>query len=180
MSYIKQKYLNEVKKAMVEKYKYSTGMQVPKLEKIVINRGLGEALTNSNAIEQTTAEMISLTGQKPIMIKAKKAISNFKIREGNIIGCKVTLRSDRMYDFMTKLINIALPKIKDFRGINFSSFDGRGNYTLGIKEGTIFPEVAYEKIDKIRGYDITIVTTAETDEEAYDLLAFLGMPFRKK
>ncbi len=180
MSYIKEKYNKEIKRTMIAKYKYKNMMQVPKVLKVVINRGLGEALTNAGVIEQTVNEMQRLTGQKPVLMKAKKSISNFKVRQGNIIGCKVTLRSDKMYDFLTKFINIGLPKIKDFRGVNNNSFDGRGNYTIGIREGIIFPEVVYDRVDRIRGYDITIVTSAKTDEEAYELLIKIGMPFRKK
>ncbi|MCP4049555.1 MAG: 50S ribosomal protein L5 [bacterium] len=180
MSLVKEQYKNKIIKLMQEKYNYANVMQVPKLVKIVLNRGLGESSTNSKVIEITVDELKKITGQTPVLTKAKKAISNFKIREGQVIGCKVTLRSDNMYDFFTKLINMVLPKIRDFRGVPVNSFDGRGNYTFGIKESFLFPEVNADNVDKIRGYDITIVTSAHTDAEAYDLLSFCGMPFRKK
>ena len=161
-----------------DKYNYSSVMAVPKLEKIVINRGLGEATTNQKVIELTVNQMVAITGQIPVLCRSKKAISNFKIRKDQIIGCKVTLRGQKMYDFLTRFINIALPKIRDFRGVPKSSFDGRGNYTLGITESGIFTEFNAD-IDKDRGFDITFVTTAKTDQEAYDLLDQLCMPFRK-
>ncbi len=176
---LKTKYQDDIVKALMEKYKYSSIMEVPKLEKIVINRGLGEAVGNSKLVEYTADQFKAITGQKPILTKAKKAISNFKIREDQIIGCKVTLRSKKMYDFLTKLLNVAIPKIRDFRGVSRTAFDGRGNYTLGLKEDIIFPEIKYDTIDRSRGFDITFVTTAKTNEEAYELLALLGMPFRK-
>lgn len=176
---LKEKYKQEVVKALQEKYNFKTPMQIPAIEKIVINRGLGEAVSNSKVVEYTAEQLQLLTGQKPVLTRAKKSISNFKIREGQVIGCKVTLRSEKMYDFLTKLLKISLPKIRDFRGTPKNSFDGRGNYTLGIKDDTIFPEVVFDKVDKTRGFDITIVTTTNSDSEAYDLLNMLGMPFRK-
>ena len=180
MSYLKNKYKKEIIPVLQQKYGYKNVMQVPKVVKIVLNRGFGEAMSNAQAIEQTVEEFKLVTGQKPLLTKAKKAISNFKIRKDQVIGCKTTLRSDRMYDFLTKFINIVLPKIRDFRGVSGNSFDGRGSYTLGIKESIIFPEVVFDKIDKARGFDITIVTNAKSDKEAYDLLELMGMPFRKK
>ncbi|MFC1771303.1 50S ribosomal protein L5 [Candidatus Margulisiibacteriota bacterium] len=171
---------NKIKQEMVSKYKYKTIMMAPTIQKVVINRGLGEAMTNSKALEVSLMELERITGQKPIVTRAKKAISNFKIKEKYPIGCAVTLRSKKMKDFLVKLINLALPKIRDFRGVPINSFDGRGNYTLGIKESLIFPEINYDQIDKIRGFDITIVTSAKTDDEARDLLILYGMPFRKK
>jgi large subunit ribosomal protein L5 len=180
MTNLKKIDIEKINNAMIKKFNYPSIMMVPKIEKIVINRGLGEAVTNSKAIDVTVEELVKITGQKPVITKAKKSISNFKIREEQAIGCKVTLRSKKARDFITKLINLALPKIRDFRGVPNKSFDGRGNYTLGIKESLIFPEIAYDNIDKIRGFDITIVTSAKTDEEAYELLVQYGMPFRKK
>jgi large subunit ribosomal protein L5 len=179
MSSLKDKYNKEVKPELQKKYNYKNVMQIPAITKVIINRGLGEAAANSKLIEGCVDEFKDLTGQKPVVTHAKKSISNFKIRQGQAIGCKVTLRSKKMYDFLSKLINIVLPKIRDFRGISNNAFDGAGNYTLGIKESTIFPEVNYEKIDRIRGYDITIVTSAKTDAEAKDLFHLLGMPFRR-
>ena len=176
---LKEKYKKEVIKALQDKYSFKTPMQIPAIEKIVINRGLGEAVANSKVVEYTAEQMQLLTGQKPVLTRAKKSISNFKIREGQVIGCKVTLRSEKMYDFLTKLLKISLPKIRDFRGTPKNCFDGRGNYTLGIKDDTIFPEVVFDKVDKTRGFDITFVTTTDSDSEAYDLLDMLGMPFRK-
>ena len=176
---LKEKYENDVIPALSEKYAYKSSMQVPRLVKIVLNRGIGEAVSNSKVVEYTAEQFAALTGQKPLLTKSKKSISNFKIREGQIIGCKVTLRSRKMYDFLTKLLKVALPKIRDFRGVPKHSFDNFGNYTLGLKDDTVFPEIQFEKVDKVRGLDITIVTTAKTKEEAYDLLEILGMPFRK-
>lgn len=176
---LKEKYKNEVIPTLQKKYTYKSSMQVPRLVKVVINRGIGEAVSNSKIVEYTAEQFASLTGQKPYLTKAKKSISNFKIREGQFIGCKVTLRSHRMYDFLTKLMKVALPKIRDFRGVPKQSFDDFGNYTLGLKDDTVFPEIPFEKVDKVRGLDITIVTSAKTKEEAYDLLESLGMPFRK-
>ena len=176
---LKKKYEEEIKEELVKKFNYKNPMAIPKLSKIVINRGLGESATNSKIINYTYEQLAVLTGQKPVITKAKKSISNFKLREGVPNGCKVTLRRQKMYDFLTKLINISLPKIRDFRGMNNRSFDGRGNYTLGIKEDGIFPELTADKIDRPRGFDISIITTATTDEEAYELLKLLGIPFRK-
>jgi large subunit ribosomal protein L5 len=180
MSTLKLKYLNEIKAKLKSELGYKNDMQVPKLEKIVINRGLGEAITNSKVIDITAQTMLAITGQKPVLTTAKKSISNFKVRENQVIGCKVVLRGDKMYDFLTKLIFIAFPRIRDFRGISPVAFDGRGNYTLGLKEDNIFPEVSLENSDKLRGFDITFVTTAKSDKESFFLLKELGMPFRAK
>ncbi|MDF2502582.1 MULTISPECIES: 50S ribosomal protein L5 [Clostridium] len=174
---LKDKYEKEVIPALVEKFEYKNVMEIPKLEKIVINMGVGEAKENSKVLESATGDLQLITGQKPILTRAKKSIANFKIRENMPIGCKVTLRKQQMYEFADKLMNVALPRVRDFRGISSKSFDGRGNYALGIKEQLIFPEVEYDKIDKIRGMDIIFVTTAKSDEEARELLRFLGMPF---
>lgn len=174
---LKEKYINEVASAMTEKFKYKSAMQIPKLEKIVINMGLGDDKDNSKSIEAAVADLAKISGQKPIITKAKKSIANFKVRQGMSVGCKVTLRGDRMYAFLDKLVNIALPRIRDFHGVSTNSFDGRGNYALGIKEQLIFPEIEYEKIDRVRGMDIIFVTTAKTDEEARELLGLLGMPY---
>jgi large subunit ribosomal protein L5 len=176
---IDKRYKDMIKQGMSEKYHYDNVMDVPKIVKITINRGLGEAVSNAKAIEDSVNEIMMITGQKPIITKAKKSIANFKLRQGVPIGVKVTLRGKRMYEFISKLINIALPKIRDFRGISSKAFDGKGNYTLGLKEQIIFPEIRLDKIEKIRGFNITITTTAKTDEEAYDLLKLIGMPFRK-
>ena len=177
MSRMQEKYAKEVAPALMEKFAYKSVMQIPKIEKIVINIGLGEAKENAKALDGATQDLMAITGQKPIITKAKKSVAAFKIREGMSIGCKVTLRRDKMYDFLDRLYNVALPRVRDFRGINPDSFDGRGNYSLGIKEQLIFPEIDYDKIDKIRGMDIIIVTTAKTDEEARELLSMLGAPF---
>ncbi len=177
MSRMRAKYEEEVKSALMEKYGYKSPMQIPKIEKIVINIGVGEAKDNAKTLEAAVADLAAITGQKPIVTKARKSVANFKIREGMNIGCKVTLRGDKMYDFIDRLFNIALPRVRDFRGINGNSFDGRGNYALGIKEQLIFPEIDYEKIDKLRGMDIIFVTTAHTDEEAKELLTLMGAPF---
>jgi large subunit ribosomal protein L5 len=177
MSRLKDRYVSEIQSGLIEKFKYTSIMQVPKIEKIVINMGLGEVKENPKAIEAATGDLALITGQKPIVTKAKKSIAAFKLREGVSIGCKVTLRGEKMYEFMDKLFSVALPRVRDFRGVSANSFDGRGNYTLGIKEQLIFPEIEYDKIDKIRGMDITFVTTAKTDEEAKELLTMLGMPF---
>lgn len=177
MSRLKERYVQEVQGALKEKFKYTSIMQVPKVEKIVINIGLGEVRENPKAIESAVSDLMLITGQKPIVTKAKKSIAAFKLREGVSIGCKVTLRREKMYVFMDKLFNVALPRVRDFRGVSTNSFDGRGNYSLGIKEQLIFPEIEYDKIDKIRGMDITFVTTAKSDEEAKELLTMLGMPF---
>ncbi len=173
------KYENEIKKALMEKFHYSSIMQVPHLEKIVINIGVGEAITNAKLLEESVAELALITGQHPVITKAKKSIANYKLREGQAIGCKVTLRGIRMYEFYDRLVSIALPRVRDFRGVSKNSFDGRGSYTLGVKEQLIFPEIDYDKVSKIRGMDITVVTTARTDEEAFALLELLGMPFHK-
>ena len=176
---LQTKYENEVRKALLEKYNYSSTMQIPALAKIVINIGVGDATTDSKRLEESVAELAQITGQKPIITKAKKSIATFKVREGQEIGCKVTLRGLRMWDFLDKLVSIALPRVRDFRGVSKNAFDGRGNYTLGIKEQLIFPEIEYDKVAKVRGMDVVIVTTAKTDAEAYTLLELLGMPFHK-
>ena len=177
MPRLKDKYNSEVKKALQEKFNYKSAMQIPKLEKIVINMGVGEAKDNPKAIESAVNDLTAITGQKPLVTQAKKSVAAFKLRDGMTVGAKVTLRGDRMYEFCDKLISIALPKVRDFRGVNGNSFDGRGNYSMGVKEQLIFPEIDYEKVDKVRGMDITFVTTAPTDEEAKELLTLLGMPF---
>ena len=178
-SRLKDKYLNEVVPALMEKFNYSNVMEVPKLEKIIINMGLGEARDNPKVLETAVEELGLITGQKPVITKAKKSVANFKIREGMAVGCKVSLRGQIMFDFLDKLMNVALPRVRDFRGISDKSFDGRGNYALGIKEQLIFPEIDYDKIDKIKGMDIIVVTSAKTDEEAKEFLALMGMPFKK-
>ncbi len=177
MTTMRAKYEQEVKKALMEKFGYKSPMQIPKLEKIVINIGVGEAKDNAKALEAAANDLAIITGQKPVITKAKKSVANFKIREGMNLGCKVTLRSDKMYEFIDRLFNVALPRVRDFRGISANSFDGRGNYALGIKEQLIFPEIDYDKIDKLRGMDIIFVTTANTDEEARELLSLMGAPF---
>jgi len=177
MARLKDKYLNEVVPAMQEKFKYKSAMQIPKLEKIVLNMGVGEVKENPKAIEAAANDMALITGQRPVITKAKKSVAAFKLRQGMNIGCKVTLRGNRMYEFADKLLNVALPRVRDFRGVNKNSFDGRGNYALGIKEQLIFPEIDYDKVDRVRGMDIIFVTTAQTDEEARELLKLLGMPF---
>ena len=179
MNRLKEKYLNEVVPSLKEKYDHKSIMEVPKLEKIVINMGVGDATTNSKLLEAAVADLTQISGQKPVITKAKKSIAGFKIREGQSIGCKVTLRGENMYNFMDKLISIALPRVRDFRGVSPKAFDGRGNYTLGIKEQLIFSEIDYDNVVKVRGMDIVFVTTAKTNEEAYDLLSLLGIPFRK-
>ena len=179
MTSMRAKYEQEVRKALMEKYGYKSPMQIPKLDKIVINIGVGEAKDNAKALESAAADLAAITGPKPVITTAKKSVANFKIREGMNLGCKVTLRSDKMYEFLDRLFNVALPRVRDFRGINPNSFDGRGNYALGIKEQLIFPEIDYDKIDKIRGMDIIFVTTAHTDEEARELLSLMGAPFIK-
>ena len=178
MEILKEQYQKEVVPALMKKFNYKSVMEVPKLEKIVINVGLGDMKDNPKALDNTINDLKIITGQTPIVTKAKKAIAAFKIREGVNIGCKVTLRSGRMYDFAYKLFNVALPRVRDFRGVSNNSFDGRGNYSMGIKEQLIFPEIEYDKIHKIRGMDIIFVTTAKTDEEAKELLSLLGMPFQ--
>ena len=176
---LQEKYLSEVAKAMHDKFQYKNVMEIPKIEKVVINMGVGEAVGNSKALESAVADMTQIAGQKPVITKAKKSIAAFKVRQGMPLGAKVTLRGDRMYYFLDKLMNLALPRVRDFRGISDQSFDGRGNYAFGVKEQLIFPEVDYEKIDRIRGMDIIVVTTAKTDEEARELLRQFGMPFKK-
>ena len=178
MNALKNQYEKEVVPALTKKFEYKSTMQVPKLDKIVINIGLGDTRENPKALENAMKELAQITGQKPIVTKAKKSIAAFKIREGQDLGCKVTLRSDKMYDFAYKLFNVALPRVRDFRGVSPDSFDGRGNYSMGLKEQLIFPEIEYDKVDKLRGMDIIFVTTAETDEEARELLRLLGMPFK--
>ncbi|ERT57539.1 large subunit ribosomal protein L5 [Peptoniphilus koenoeneniae] len=178
-SRLKEKYSNEVVGHLVDKFGYKNIMEVPKLEKVVINIGLGEAKDNPKALESAINDLTVISGQRPVVTKAKKSIANFKLREGHNIGCKVTLRGDRMYDFLDKLMNVALPRVRDFRGIKPSAFDGRGNYALGLKEQLIFPEIEYDKVDAIRGMDIVIVTTANTDEEAKAFLEMMGMPFAR-
>lgn len=178
MARLKEKYKAEIAPAMMQKFSYKSPMQIPKLEKIVVNIGIGEARENPKAIENACNDLAIITGQKPIVTKARKSVANFKIREGMNIGCKVTLRAEKMYEFLDKLFNVALPRVRDFRGINPNSFDGRGNYSLGVKEQLIFPEIDYDQIDKIRGMDIIVVTTAQTDEEARELLSLMGAPFR--
>lgn len=179
MNRMKEFYENDVVSSMVSKFSYKNKMAAPKIEKIVINVGLGEAKENPKAMDAAVRDIAIITGQKPIVTKAKKSVSAFKLRAGMPIGCKVTLRGDRMYSFLDRLVNVALPRVRDFRGINPDAFDGRGNYTLGVKEQLMFPEIEYDKIDKIRGMDIVIVTTAGTDEESKELLTLFGMPFRK-
>ncbi|MFD2672459.1 50S ribosomal protein L5 [Marinicrinis sediminis] len=176
---MRDQYLNDITPALIEKFNYSTVMQVPKIEKVVINMGVGEAVQNSKVLDAAVQELTQIAGQKPVITKAKKSIAGFKLREGMPIGVKVTLRGDRMYHFLDKLFNVALPRVRDFRGVSNKAFDGRGNYTLGLKEQLIFPEIEYDQIDKVRGMDIVVVTTAQTDEEARELLAQLGMPFAK-
>ena len=179
MSRLKDQYKNEIMDAMTKKFGYKNVMEIPKIEKIVINMGVGEAKENAKAMEGAVADMETITGQKAVITKAKKSIANFKIREGLAIGCKTTLRGEKMYEFLDRLVNLALPRVRDFRGVNPNSFDGRGNYALGIKEQIIFPEIEYDKVDKVRGMDIIIVTTAKTDEEARELLRLFGMPYEK-
>ena len=179
MNRVQQNYIDNIKPALMKKFAYTTVMQVPKLEKIVLNMGVGDAIQNSKLIDAAVEDLTVITGQKPVITKAKKSIANFKLREGVAIGCKVTLRGERMYEFFDKLVSVALPRVRDFRGLSKDSFDGRGNYTLGIKEQLIFPEINYDKVLKIRGMDIVIVTTANTDEEGRELLKELGMPFKK-
>ena len=176
---LQEKYNNEIKKSLMEKFHYSSIMEVPHLEKIVINIGVGDALQDNKALDAAVRELAQITGQHPVTTKAKKSIASFKLREGQAIGCKVTLRGLRMYEFMDRLVSIALPRVRDFRGVSKNSFDGHGNYTLGIKEQLIFPEIDYDKVSKIRGMDIVIVTTARKDDEAYALLEALGMPFHR-
>ncbi len=180
MARMKDRCLGEIKESMKEKFDYKNPMEIPRLAKITVNMGLGEATQNTKVIDAAVTDLEAITGQKPVVTKAKKSIATFKLREGMPIGAKVTLRGDRMYEFADRLINAALPRVRDFRGVSPKGFDGRGNYTMGLKEQLIFPEVDYDKIDKIRGMNVTFVTTAKTDEEAYGLLALMGMPFAKK
>jgi large subunit ribosomal protein L5 len=179
MSRLKDLYKAEIRPAMQEKFGYKNPMQIPQLEKIVINIGVGEATTNAKAVDAASADLAAITGQKPIVCKARRSLAAWKIREGMPLGCKVTLRGEKMYEFLDRVINIALPRVRDFRGISDKSFDGRGNYAFGVKEQLIFPEVDYDQIDKLRGMDIIVVTTAKTDEEARELLTRFGMPFKK-
>lgn len=179
MNRLKEKYLKEITPALMSKFNYSSIMQVPKFEKIVINVGCGDAVQNSKVLDATVEELALITGQKPVVTRAKKSIAGFRLREGMPIGAKVTLRGERMYQFLDKLVSVSLPRVRDFRGVSKKSFDGRGNYTLGIKEQLIFPEIDYDKVNKVRGMDIVIVTTANTDEESRELLTLAGMPFQK-
>ncbi len=177
MSRLKDTYLNEIKGEMQKKFEYKNEMEIPKIEKIVVNMGVGEAKENAKVLDSAVADLEAITGQKAVIAKAKHSVANFKLREGQPIGCKVTLRGDKMYEFLDRLVNLALPRVRDFRGVNPNAFDGRGNYALGIKEQIIFPEIEYDKVDKVRGMDVIIVTTANTDEEARELLAQFNMPF---
>ena len=179
MARLKEMYQNEIVDAMIKKFGYKNVMEVPKLDKIVINMGVGEAKDNAKVLDSAVRDLEIITGQKAVLTKAKKSVANFKIREGMAIGCKVTLRGEKMYEFADRLINLALPRVRDFRGVNPDAFDGRGNYALGIKEQLIFPEIEYDKVDKVRGMDVIIVTTAKTDEEARELLRLFNMPFEK-
>jgi large subunit ribosomal protein L5 len=179
MSDIQKRYREEIVPAMMKTFSYSNVMQVPRLEKVVINMGLGEALENARILDTSMEEISRITGQRPVLTRARKSIANFKLREGNPIGCRVTLRKQKMYDFIYRLLNIALPRVRDFKGVSPRGFDGRGNYTLGVREQLIFPEVNYDDVEKIKGMNITIVTSANTDEEARELLDLLGVPFRK-
>lgn len=179
MARLKEKFVKEIAPALQQKFAYKNVMQVPRLEKVVVNVGVGEAIQNPKAIDSAVEDLMKITGQKPIVTRAKKSIASFKVRTGMPVGTKVTLRGERMYEFVDRLLNVALPRVRDFHGVSDKAFDGRGNYTLGIKEQLIFPEIEYDKIDKLRGMDIVFVTTAKTDEEARELLGMLGMPFRK-
>lgn len=176
---LKAKYENEVRPSLIEKFDYSSVMAAPKLEKIVLNMGVGDATQNSKNLDEAVEELVLISGQKPLITKAKKSIAGFRLREGMAIGAKVTLRGTRMYDFLDKLVNVSLPRVRDFRGVSNKAFDGRGNYTLGVREQLIFPEIDYDNVNRVRGLDIVIVTTANSDEEAHELLAQLGMPFAK-
>lgn len=179
MNRLKERYISKIMPELAKKHNYTSAMQIPALEKIVINLGVGEAVANPKALDEAVADLTAISGQKVVVTKAKKSIANFKLREGMPIGCKVTLRGEKMYEFMDKLVSIVLPRVRDFRGVSKTAFDGRGNYTLGVKEQIIFPEIQYDKVNKVRGMDIVIVTTAKTNEEAKDLLTALGMPFEK-
>jgi large subunit ribosomal protein L5 len=176
---LKETYLTEIRDAMQKKFEYKNEMQIPKIDKIVINMGVGEAKENAKVLETAVKDLETITGQKVVVTRAKNSVANFKLREGQPIGCKVTLRGEKMYEFLDRLVNLALPRVRDFRGVNPNAFDGRGNYALGIKEQIIFPEIEYDKVDKVRGMDIIIVTTANTDEEARELLTLFNMPFAK-
>lgn len=178
MARLKEKYINEIAPALQQKFGYKNVMQIPRLDKVVINMGVGEAITNSKAIDSAVADLTKISGQKPIVTRAKKSIAAFKLRTGMPVGTKVTLHGDRMYEFVDRLLNVALPRVRDFRGVSGKAFDGRGNYTVGIKEQLIFPEIEYDKIDKLRGMDVVFVTTAKSDEEAREMLKLFGMPFR--
>src|SRR5699024_3830994 len=179
MNRLKEQYSNDVVNSLMEKFDYESVMEVPKIEKIVLNMGVGDAVANSRNLENAVNELTLIAGQKPVITRAKKSVAGFRLREGMPIGAKVTLRGERMYDFLDKLVSVSLPRVRDFRGVNKNSFDGRGNYTLGVREQLIFPEINYDDVSKVRGLDIVIVTTADTDEEARELLAELGMPFQK-
>lgn len=178
-AHLKERYQNDVVPALMKKFNYKSIMQVPKVDKVIINMGVGEAVQNPKVLDSAVNDLSTISGQKPVVTKAKKSIAGFKLREGMPIGTKVTLRGERMYHFLEKLMNVALPRVRDFRGISPKSFDGRGNYTLGLKEQLIFPEISFDKVDKVRGMDVVVVTTAHTDEEARELLGLMGMPFRK-
>lgn len=179
MSRLSEKYTSEIREALQNKFKYDNVMQIPKLEKIVINIGVGDAVNNAKALDSAVKDLTIIAGQKPVITKAKKSIANFKVREGMALGTKVTLRGERMYEFLDKLVNIALPRVRDFRGVSATAFDGRGNYALGLKEQLIFPEIEYDQVERVTGMDIIVVTSAETDEEARELLTLFGMPFEK-
>ncbi|MCM2535516.1 50S ribosomal protein L5 [Neobacillus pocheonensis] len=179
MNRLKEKFVKEVTPALVSKFNYKSVMQVPQLDKIVVNMGVGDAVANAKALDNAVEELATITGQKPVVTRAKKSIAGFRLREGMPIGAKVTLRGERMYEFLDKLVSVSLPRVRDFRGVSKKAFDGRGNYTLGVKEQLIFPEIDYDKVSKVRGMDIVIVTTANTDEEARELLTHFGMPFQK-
>lgn len=179
MNRLKEMYNSEIVEAMMKKFEYKNIMQVPKIDKIVVNMGVGEAKENAKALDAAIGDMQIITGQKAVTTKAKKSVANFKVREGMQIGCKTTLRGEKMYNFLDRLINLALPRVRDFRGVNPNAFDGRGNYALGVKEQLIFPEIEFDKVDKVRGMDVIVVTTAQTDEEARELLTLFGMPFEK-
>ncbi|SET57148.1 LSU ribosomal protein L5P [Natronincola peptidivorans] len=179
MARLNDKYKNEVAPAMMEKFGYKSVMEIPKIEKVIVNMGVGEAKDNPKALEVAVQELTTITGQKPVITKAKKSVSNFKLREGMSIGAKTTLRGEKMYEFVDRLLNVALPRVRDFRGVSAKAFDGRGNYALGVKDQLIFPEIDYDKVDKARGMDIIFVTTAKTDEESRELLKLMGMPFAK-
>ncbi len=179
MSRLNEKYSNEIRQALQEKFQYKNVMEIPKIEKVVINIGVGDAVGNAKALESAVSDLTIIAGQKPVITKAKKSIANFKVREGMALGTKVTLRGERMYEFLDKLINVALPRVRDFRGVSAKAFDGRGNYALGLKEQLIFPEIEYDQVERVTGMDIIVVTSAKTDEEARELLTLFGMPFEK-